>query len=153
MRLNNSISHEKNLFHSEPRPFFQVIFDVPSIMLDTQWTKVPIKSWLVRNEDKFIWPGADNLFYGLVWSNSGVILQGRISCLHERPCWLHALVAIQQRSPLFRKFYPSEDWLSSRCLTSVIARELVFPSWHQMLTSYQCYQKITCRNWMKYKKY
>ena len=32
-----------------------------------------------------------------------------------------------------RKFYPSEDWLSSRCLTSVIA--LVFPSWHQPLTS------------------
>ena len=27
-------------------------------------------------------------------------------------------------------FYPSEDWLSSRFLTSVIVRELVFPSWH-----------------------
>ena len=30
--------------------------------------------------------------------------------------------------------YPSKNWLSSRCLTSVIVRELVFPSWHQPLT-------------------
>ena len=35
---------------------------------------------------------------------------------------------------LTRKFYPSENWLSSRFLTSVIVRELVFPSWHQPLT-------------------
>ena len=28
-------------------------------------------------------------------------------------------------TPLLRKFYPSEDRLSSRCLTSVIERELV----------------------------
>ena len=34
-----------------------------------------------------------------------------------------------------RKFYPSENWLSSRCLTSVIVQELVFPSRHQPLTS------------------
>ena len=38
--------------------------------------------------------------------------------------------ALQQHSPLTRKFYSSEHWLSSRCLTSVIMRELVFPPWH-----------------------
>ena len=45
----------------------------------------------------------------------------------QQPCCLYPL---QQHSPLLRKFYPSEDWLSSICLTSVIAQELVFPSWH-----------------------
>ena len=43
-------------------------------------------------------------------------------------------MALQQHSPLSRKFYPSENWLSSSCLTSVITRELVFPSWYQPLT-------------------
>ena len=33
----------------------------------------------------------------------------------EQPCWLYALIALQQRSPLLRKFDPSEDWLRSRC--------------------------------------
>ena len=31
--------------------------------------------------------------------------------------------------------YPSENWLSSRCLTSVIVQALVFPPWHQPLPS------------------
>ena len=43
-------------------------------------------------------------------------------------------LALQQHPPLLRKFYPSGNWLSSRCLTSAIARVLVFPSWHQPLT-------------------
>ena len=46
---------------------------------------------------------------------------------HTRYC-LYSKIALQQQSPLLRKLYPSEDCLSSRCLTSVIAPELVFPS-------------------------
>ena len=45
---------------------------------------------------------------------------------------------IKQHSPLFRGGHPSENWLSSRCLTSVIVPELVFSSWHQPLTSNSC---------------
>ena len=39
-----------------------------------------------------------------------------------------------------QKVLPSENWLSSRCLTSVVVRELVFPSWHQPLTSEVWYE-------------
>ena len=45
--------------------------------------------------------------------------------------FIYALIALQQHSPLPRRFYPSENWLSSRCLNSVIVRELVFPSWRE----------------------
>ena len=45
---------------------------------------------------------------------------GRISLVPEQPRWLYALIFLQQYSPLPRRFYPSENWLSSRCLTSVI---------------------------------
>ena len=38
---------------------------------------------------------------------------------------------LQQHLPPLRKFDPTENWL--RCLTSVITRELVFPSWHKPL--------------------
>ena len=34
-----------------------------------------------------------------------------------------------------RRPYPSGNWSSFRCLTSVIVRELIFPSWHQPLTT------------------
>ena len=65
-----------------------------------------------------------------------VSLWGRISHLPEQQCWLYALDCSTAGSPLTRKFYPSGNWLSSRCLTSVIVQELVFPSWHQPLTNY-----------------
>ena len=52
----------------------------------------------------------------------------------EQPCWLYSSISLQQHSPLPRRFYPSENWLSSRCLTSVIIGELVFPSCQQPLT-------------------
>ena len=51
----------------------------------------------------------------------------------QQPCWLYALIALLQHSLLPRKFSPSQNWLSLRCLTSVIVRELVLPSWHQPL--------------------
>ena len=57
----------------------------------------------------------------------------RFRIWHLGPFWLYALIALQRHSPLLRKFYPSEDWLSSRCLTSVILQELVFPSGHHQL--------------------
>ena len=57
-------------------------------------------------------------------------LWGQIFRLPEQPCWFHALIALQLHSPLPRRYYPTENWLSSRCLTSVIGRELVFPSLH-----------------------
>ena len=43
------------------------------------------------------------------------------------------LTFLQQHLPLPRKFDPTENWLSSRCLTSVITPELVFKSWHKRL--------------------
>ena len=73
------------------------------------------------------------LFYFLVSRDSGVSLKGRISRLPEQTCWLYGLITLQRHSPLPMSFYSSEKWLSSRCLTSVIPRELVFPSWHQQL--------------------
>ena len=56
----------------------------------------------------------------LVWRDSGVSLKGRISCLPKQPYWLYSQIAVQQHSPLLRKLYPSEHWLRSRCLTSLI---------------------------------
>ena len=53
---------------------------------------------------------------------------GQISHLPEHPHWPYALIAKQQHSPLCRMFYPAEDCLSSRCLTLVIIREVLFPS-------------------------
>ena len=44
------------------------------------------------------------------------------------------VIALQQHSPLAIRHYPSENWLSSKCLTSVIVQELVFLSVHQPLT-------------------
>ena len=68
------------------------------------------------------------IVFFLVWRDFEVSLKGQISPSPQATM----LIALQQHSPLLRKFYPSEDWLSSRCVTSVIARELVlFPSWHQ----------------------
>ena len=46
----------------------------------------------------------------------------------EQLCCRYALIAQQQHSPVSRKFYPAENGLSSRWLTSVIEIELVFPS-------------------------
>ena len=56
----------------------------------------------------------------------------KISQYPKQPCWLYALIALQQYSPLPRCFYPSENWLSSRCLTSVIMQELVSRFGHQL---------------------
>ena len=44
------------------------------------------------------------------------------------------MLCLQQHSSLPRRFDQSGNWLSSRCLTSVITQELVFPSSHQRLT-------------------
>ena len=68
------------------------------------------------------------LYILLVWRDPGVSLKGRISRLPGQPCWLYAWIALQQHSPILRELKQSENWLSSRCLTSVIVQELVFPS-------------------------
>ena len=63
-------------------------------------------------------------YFFLVWRDSGVSFMSRISRLPEHQvvlrldCSTAALTTPQ-------KVYPSENWLSSRCLTSVIERELV----------------------------
>ena len=44
----------------------------------------------------------------LVWRDYGVSLWGRITDLPEQQCWLYSLIALQQLSPLPRKFNPSE---------------------------------------------
>ena len=53
----------------------------------------------------------------LVWRDSGVYLKSRISRLPEQTGWLYTLIAPQQHSPHPRRFYQSENWLGSRCLT------------------------------------
>ena len=61
------------------------------------------------------------------WRNSGVSLKGQISRLPKEPCWLYdALIALQHHSPLTRRYHLTENLFSSRCLTSVNVRELVF---------------------------
>ena len=60
-------------------------------------------------------PMSMHIFF-LVWRDSGFSLKGRISCRHEQPWWLYSLIALQQHSPYPRKFYPSENWLSSKIL-------------------------------------
>ena len=75
--------------------------------------------------------------YFIFWGVEGfwASLKGRISRLPEQPCWLYALIALKQHSPLPRKYYPSRNWSNCRCLTSVFVTELAFPSWHQPLTN------------------
>ena len=69
-----------------------------------------------------------------VYRDSGVSLKGRISQVPERLCWLYALIVLKRNSPLPKRYYWTENWLSSRCPIEVIVRELVFPSWHHPLT-------------------
>ena len=45
---------------------------------------------------------------------SEVSLKGQISRLPGKPCWPYTFIVLQQHSPLLIKFYPSENWLSSR---------------------------------------
>ena len=58
---------------------------------------------------------------------------GRIYNVPEQSCWLCTLIDLQQHFTLPRGFYSSENWLSSRCLPSVIVRATVLQSWHQLL--------------------
>ena len=80
-------------------------------------TGVPILliSWIYKS----VYCQGTHLFW--FWRDSGVSLKGQISRLPEQPCWLYALIALQQHSPLRSRFYPSGNWLSSTCLTTVIA--------------------------------
>ena len=120
--------------------------------------------------------------------NLGLASRAEFPRLPEQPCWLCTSIALQQHTPLPRRFYPSEtgwtqdawlqwsyenwyisimnfpppwatmlylhhgcskaasptpqpseNWLSSRCLTSVIVRELVFPSWISRLPEQPCW--------------
>ena len=48
------------------------------------------------------------------------------------------LLYSSMHSPLPRRVYPSENWLSSGCLTSVIVRELVFPSLFVLVVGNSC---------------
>ena len=73
----------------------------------------------------FIWFGARDTVFSL---------KGRISRLPKQPCWLYALIALQQHSALLRKLYPSENWLSLRCLTSGFRQKLACPFWYRRLT-------------------
>ena len=59
-------------------------------------------------------------FWGLegFWDHAAASSGKFPACLPEQPCWLYALIAlVQQHSPLPRWFYPTENWLISRCLT------------------------------------
>ena len=49
------------------------------------------------------------------WRDSGVSLVGQISLLPEQPGWLWSWLALQQHWLLPRRFYTSENWLSSKC--------------------------------------
>ena len=60
---------------------------------------------------------------------------GQISRVLEQLCCLYNLIAPQQHSPLPKLHYPTENWLNSRCLTTVIVQDWVFTTWHYLLTS------------------
>ena len=45
----------------------------------------------------------------LVLKDSGVSLKGQISYLPEPPYWLYVLIALQQHSPLPRKYHQTEN--------------------------------------------
>ena len=71
------------------------------------------------------------LWFGLVWRDSWIRLWAEfpVSPSHHVGFTPRLLYSSTPHSP--RKFHPSENRLSSRCLTSVIVRKLVFPCWHQ----------------------
>ena len=77
----------------------------------------------------------------------GFLIQnlGQISRVPEQPRWLYAIIALQQHSPLPRRYIIQLDL--NDCI-----RELVFPSWHQLLTnkiipcSYLLYKWIAHRS-------
>ena len=105
--LNPALSHLVNISLQAPRPDRKVVF----------------------LEDKQTQNLLSFAYFFSVWRDSEVSVKSQMSRLHEHPCWLYTLIALRQHSPLPRRFYPSENWLSSRCLTSVIIRELAFPYW------------------------
>ena len=77
--------------------------------------------------DTSLWINNSRHTFFLVWRDFwGQPQLPKLFYLSEQPCWLPALNALEQHSPLIRRFYPSDNWLRSRCLTSVIVRELVF---------------------------
>ena len=51
---------------------------------------------------------------------------GQFPHLSEQPCLLYTFIALQAALPTPRRFYPTENWLSSWCLTSLIVREQVY---------------------------
>ena len=66
---------------------------------------------------------------------------------------LIVLTFLLQHLQLPRRFDPSGTWLSSRCLTLVITRELAFPSWYnpllQSLSEWNL-QIIVCKMWLEF---
>ena len=57
--------------------------------------------------------------------------QGRFHLCPEQLCGFCTLISLLQHSPL--PYYLTENWLRSKCSTSVILLGLEFPSWHQPL--------------------
>ena len=89
-----------------------------------------LRKWKLGNHQhcSMLHPSADHV--SLLWSQC----QGQTSPVPEQSCHLYTLIAVQQYLPFLRRHYRTGNWLSSRCLTSSVIRELVFPSWHQILT-------------------
>ena len=105
-----------------------------SLSIWSSWVKSTFIGWWERGilHQDDLWFLCFVLFFGL-WGFWGQHLD-QISPLPEQLCGFNTLIAWLQHSPLPTRCYPTENWMRSRCLTSVIVRELVFPSWHQPLT-------------------
>ena len=104
-----------------------VVF-TPDVFAPTEKKERNTVAFYLYVQFNFGFQNEDCLFFCLVWRDSGDNLKDRISSLPLQPCWLYALIALQKHSPLLRRYHPSENWLSSRCLTSVIVRKLAFPT-------------------------
>ena len=97
-----------------------------------------VSIWWLRTGYLFNYDSLAGLYHWttgfLVWEGFLGQPLGRISRLPQEPWMLYALIALQQHSPFPRRFYPTENWLSSRCLTSVSFQNRYFQldisHWH-----------------------
>ena len=89
---------------------------------------------LHQNSECFEWKMKKTIIFSIVsffssffWEGFWGQPQGTNFPFPSETSWLCTLIVLQQPSPLPKRCHPAENWLSSRCLTSVIVRELVFP--------------------------
>ena len=88
-------------------------------------TDQPISSYVERNEGLWaLTPANAKMIISVFEAFLGQAL-GQTSHNPEQPCQLYTLIALQQNFPLPGGYYPTENWLSTLCLTSYHLDELM----------------------------